>query len=74
MQDFAIAVAIGVPLATLIIGVMTFVLVQTKADGRALERLEDKVVRLEGELQNCNQEASRLTRENIELMRRLASP
>ena len=47
METVAVAVAIGVPLATLIVGIFTFVVVHTKADGSTVERLEEKVTRLD---------------------------
>ena len=71
METFAVAVAIGVPLATLIVGVFTFFLVHTKADGHSLERLEDKVARLEAELGKCQEEQQRLVTREIDLMRQL---
>ena len=71
METVALAIAIGVPLATLIVGVFTFFLVHTKADGSAVERLEDKVTRIEGELKECQQERQRLVTREIELMRKL---
>lgn len=71
MEIVAVAIAIGVPLATLIIGILTFVLVHSKADGHSLERLEDKVIRLENELGACLEERQRLTTREIDLMRQL---
>ena len=71
MEIVAVSIAIGVPLATLIVGIFTFILVHTKADGHALERLEDKVIRLEDELNGCLEERQRLVTREIELMRQL---
>ena len=71
METIALSVAIGVPLATLIIGVFTFVLVQSKADGKSVERLEDKLTRLETELARCVEERRRLGEREIDLMRQL---
>ena len=69
METVAVAVAIGVPLATLIVGIFTFVVVHSKADGSTVERLEDKVTRLDIELRECLQERQRLVQREIELMR-----
>ena len=71
METVAVAIAIGVPLATLIIGVFTFLLVHSKADGKVVERLEDKVTRLEDELHDCQTERIRLTQREIDLMRQI---
>ena len=71
METVAVAIAIGVPLATLIVGVFTFVMVHSKANGSTVERLEEKVNRLDGELRDCLQERQRLVQREIELMRQL---
>ena len=71
MELFAIAVAVGVPLATLILGAFTFFLVHNKADGKQVERLEDKVERIQQSLDDCVKERLRLERREIELMRQL---
>ncbi len=46
-------------------------MVHTKADGHSVERLEDKVQRLEDHLAECTKERARLERREIELMRQL---
>ena len=71
METVAVAIAIGVPLATLIVGIFTFVLVHSKANGGTVERLEERVSRLDGELRECLQERQRLIQREIELMRQL---
>ena len=73
METVAVAIAIGVPLATLIVGIFTFVLVHSKANGSTVERLEDRVSRLDDELRECLQERERLTQREIDLMRQLVA-